>query len=253
MGAHGAQDAVRDLEHAHAIRDEIVHERVDALRGGSVEHGRRLIEHEVGGVERKGGCEAHELLLAAGELGGGAVLELPDAAALERSQRTPRNLLGRQAEVAQAEGDLVEDERAHHARARVLGHEAHVACHGDGGLRREDRAIDDDLPRRREAHARDELGERRFAAGVGTEHADVFAGFEHKRDVLESMDVAAIVEIARVPDPDHPASFPAHTNSLDDCDIRTSRFEGRFSCGAVVLQRFSKRTGPHDGALCDAS
>ena len=102
------------------------HHLGEALHGGHVQGGRRLVQHEHRRLHGEGRGDGHRLLLAAGKLLDAAIEQIGDPQGPGRLGHPRHNLAAGKAQVLAAEGDLGGHVQVHELAAGVLEHRTHA-------------------------------------------------------------------------------------------------------------------------------
>ena len=191
--ARGAllRDDDRALEPLDGVEERVRRRRIDLRR--------RLVQQEQARLEREGRRECDALKLSARQLGSPALGEVPGADQLQRLV-DPRPDVGRRdAEVLEAERDLVRDLRHHDLVFRILKDRRDVA--GKLGRARLARvsAGHDDAPRERAAvevrhEARQCAQEARLAGSRRPEQRDALSFLDSQRHVAQHRLAAGVCE-----------------------------------------------------------
>jgi hypothetical protein len=168
-----------------------LHPHLGAQLGVEVRQG--LVEEEHGGREHECPGQRDALLLASGEPGRAARVELAELHQVERLAHTGRHLRLGPSPHPKSIGDVVEHRHVGPDRVGLEDHREPAALGGDvhAGRAREHRAsADPDLAGRGPLQPGDRAERGRLAAAGGAEQRDVLAGAHRKRYAPDRLDPA---------------------------------------------------------------
>ena len=200
VGLEGLLHEVRDVHDRGAGRAQAAHDAHDGAASAHVEQGAGLVEDEQARLHGERAGDGDALLLAAGEACGVGLGEGAHGDAVELAADAALDLGGLDAEVLGAEGDVVLHDRGDDLVVGVLEHEAEALARA--AVRGEvDVAAGEDLLAQerhvagvRGEEPRQHEGERGLARAVGAQDADVLAGTDVERDVVEGERAALVAE-----------------------------------------------------------
>ena len=149
-----------------------------------IEIGERLVEEKHLGLDHHRAREGHALLLAAGELGGIALLELVEMNDRKHAPDPLGDLGPRQLAHAQPEGDVLGDRHVRPDRVALEYHRHAPALRGENRTRRGERhPVHLDRPLARRHEAGDHAQGRRLAATRRAEERDELARLQRQIEV----------------------------------------------------------------------
>ncbi len=189
---------VGDLaDHAHLVRDQddgdaqaavdVPEQLQDGVRGFRVQRRRGLVAQQDFRVRGQGACDAHALLLPAGQPARVAAVLVLQAHEFQEFIHPPRDLRRAGARHAQRQGDVVEH-RLGGQQVEMLEDHADAAAQRDQSVvvqRADVHAVDEHLPVRRRLQPVDGAQQAGFARAAAADDAEDAAGRDVQVDVLQ--------------------------------------------------------------------
>ena len=200
VGLEGLLHEVRYVHDRGAGRAQAAHDAHDGAASAHVEQGAGLVEDEQARLHGERAGDGDALLLAAGEARGVGLGEGAHGDAVELAADAALDLGGLDAEVLGAEGDVVLHDRGDDLVVGVLEHEAEALARAAVRGEVDAAAGEDVLAQERHVagvrgeEPRQHEGERGLARAVGAQDADVLAGTDVERDVVEGERAALVAE-----------------------------------------------------------